>query len=43
MTIEDVEDDIESDEVTTIKDDFDIDDFNKKKCTDQLTIERFKK
>ena len=30
MTIEDVEDDIESDEVTTIKDDFDIDDFNKK-------------
>ena len=30
MTIEDVEDDIESDEVTTIKDDFDIDYFNKK-------------
>ena len=30
VTIEDIEDDIESDKVTTIKDDFDIDDFNKK-------------
>ena len=30
MTIEDVEDDIESDKVTTIKDNIDNDDFNKK-------------
>ena len=41
MTIEDVEDDIESDKVTIIKDDFDIDDFNKRTCwpVDNRTIQ----
>ena len=40
--VEDIEDHFKSDKVMTIKDDFDINDFNKE-STDQLTIERFKK
>ena len=41
VTIVDVEDDIESDKVTTIKDDFDIDHFNKKtyRPVDNTTIQ----
>ena len=41
MTIEDVEDDIESDKVTTIKDNIDNDDFNKKtyRPVDNRTIQ----